>query len=117
MSTANTCPKCGKRMKFSRVVAHSTFVEKRRDCRCGWSDKVFVREEILKIIDVVKRAKKPTAAEAIAAAAPKLAGHGGDRKSEANQDSVSTLNGKRDSNYLAARLKRDFPEIVDRDDK
>ncbi len=48
-----------------------------------------------------------------------LAPHGGDRKSEAfkekteDQGSVTTLNGRRDSDYLTARLTRDAPLLAD----
>jgi hypothetical protein len=53
-------------------------------------------------------------AQARAATASDIVAHGGDRKSEAHQGSVSTLNGKRDADYLASRIKRDHPEIHDR---
>ena len=47
--------------------------------------------------------------------APVLAEHGGDRKSEEqNQGRDSTLKGKRDNDYLTARLKRDAPDIATR---
>lgn len=57
---------------------------------------------------------RPTAAEAIEAAR-ELSGHGGDRRSE-NQ--VKDINLKRGPTaaYLAARLKRDHPDIVKRID-
>ena len=63
MSNLQACPKCGKQMKIGRVRTHSTFTERRRDCReCGHGDKIHVRievrEELLAIIDVAKRAKR-----------------------------------------------------------
>lgn len=47
---------------------------------------------------------------------PVLADHGGDRKSEEqNQGAINTLKrGSTNSTYLTARLKRDAPEIADR---
>ena len=43
------------------MVDHGAFIERRRDCKCGHADKVFVRievrEEVLKIIEVAKRHK------------------------------------------------------------
>jgi len=54
------CAKCGGRVKFSRVRHYDTFDEKRRDCACGWSDKIHVRirEEVLAVIAVAKRTKR-----------------------------------------------------------
>jgi hypothetical protein len=51
MTDSHKCPECGKRMKLSQVRHHDTCDSKRRDCECGYTDKVFVRvhEEILRI--------------------------------------------------------------------
>ena len=59
MSTTSTCPNCGQRLKSGRVKTHASFVERRRTCGCGHADKIHVRihEEILKVIEVVRRAK------------------------------------------------------------
>jgi hypothetical protein len=50
-------------MKFGHVKKRATFTERRRDCtKCGHGDKVHVRvvvrEEILAIIDIERRAKR-----------------------------------------------------------
>lgn len=60
MSDLHQCPRCGGRMRFSRIRRHATFEEKRRDCSCGHADKVHVRivEELLSVIEVVKRSKR-----------------------------------------------------------
>ncbi len=55
--------------------------------------------------------ERMSAAEALRAA-PKLAQHGGDRKAE--QGNNGTLIRGNRSAYLAARLKRDHPEIAAR---
>lgn len=44
-------------------------------------------------------------------AAKPLAGYGGDRFNEFQQDSVTTLR-ERGTSYLAARIKRDCPEVA-----
>ena len=41
MSTISTCPKCGGKMKFSRVVDCGSFIDKRRDCPCGYATAYF----------------------------------------------------------------------------
>lgn len=57
--------------------------------------------------------EKPTLAEVMGT--PPCQKHGGDRRSEErNQGSDSTLKGRRDNSYLAARLNRDHPEIAAR---
>jgi hypothetical protein len=55
MSDLQTCPKCGGRMKFSRVKQRGNFIDKRRDCACGHVDRVLIRQEIAKIIEVTKK--------------------------------------------------------------
>jgi hypothetical protein len=58
MTKLQTCPKCGARMKFSRVHQVASSTSKRRDCpKCGHADTVLV-QEIYRIIEVAKRAKK-----------------------------------------------------------
>ena len=61
------CPKCGGRMRLSRVKHYGTFDEKRRDCKCGRADKIHVRihEEVLAVIEVVKRAKREVRARTL----------------------------------------------------
>jgi len=59
---------------------------------------------------------RPTAAEAIQAA-PKLNEHGGDRKSDGQKDQGvdnTLIRGSTNATYLAARIKRDHPEIAKR---
>ena len=58
MTILQTCPKCGGRLKLSRVVELENRIQKRRDCSCGYADVVHVRQEITAIIEVAKRAKK-----------------------------------------------------------
>jgi hypothetical protein len=64
--------------------------------------------------DVERQAR--TAAETLAAA-PKLATHGGDRKTESSGSSSKLLLAQKSSNdpsRLAARINRDHPEIAER---
>lgn len=79
-------------------------------------------EEVEAVVEGVRllgrsctEAEAKTAAE-VMQRAPELAKHGGDRKTEAGRDQGrdATLKNRRDSSYLAARLKRDHPEIAKR---
>ena len=46
-----------------------------------------------------------------AESAVELPKHGGARRGEGNQGSDTTLKGRRDADYLTARIKRDRPDI------
>jgi len=51
-----TCPKCGGRVKFSRIHPVGSSTSKRRDCpKCGHADTVLV-QEIYHIIEAATRA-------------------------------------------------------------
>lgn len=63
------------------------------------------------IAAIIAERRPATPAELIERVEP-LAGHGGDHKSEQYQDSDTTLKGSRDAAYLAARIKRDHPDIA-----
>lgn len=56
MSETTKCPECGGRMKLSRVTRRGSLRCKRRDCTaCGHADRILLREEIAKIIEVTRK--------------------------------------------------------------
>jgi hypothetical protein len=58
MTELQTCPNCGGRVKFSRIHQVGSSTSKRRDCpKCGHADTVLI-QEIYRIVEVAKRAKK-----------------------------------------------------------
>lgn len=58
MTQLQTCPKCGGRMRLSRIHQVGTSTSKRRDCRdCGHADTVLI-QEIYRIVEVAKRQQK-----------------------------------------------------------
>ena len=52
-------PECGGRMKFSRVVDCGSFIDKRRDCACGYADRVPAARDCEEI--AVQKKAKPSA--------------------------------------------------------
>ena len=66
-----------------------------------------------KVLDVIEPVDPDAAQRLRMLAAPKLDGHGGDRTPEREQGAVGTLRrGSNASSYLAARLKRDRPDLA-----
>jgi hypothetical protein len=55
MTALQTCPKCGGRLALSRKQSRGGLIDRRRDCKCGYADRVLVREEITAIIEVAKK--------------------------------------------------------------
>lgn len=51
-----TCPKCGGRMATTNTRRTGSFIDRRRQCRCGHVDRALVRpEEVVKVIPVERR--------------------------------------------------------------
>ena len=54
------CPTCGKRMEFTHSKQARGYVEKRRACPnpdCKRSDRVWLKLEVVRVLEVAKRAK------------------------------------------------------------
>lgn len=55
------CPQCAGRMKFTHTGRYGSFSSKRRLCpKCGHADRVLLKIEIVRIVEVQKRVCRHT---------------------------------------------------------
>jgi hypothetical protein len=50
---AHECEKCGERMHTTHSRKRGTMIDRRRECSCGYRDRVLLRLEVVKILQVV----------------------------------------------------------------
>lgn len=59
--TDNQCPQCGGVMATTHSRLKVSIIDRRRKCKqCGYQDRVFVREEIIRILPVGNSVLKHT---------------------------------------------------------
>ena len=80
ISDARQCPACGRRMAYthSRPRGEGSLIERRRLCACGHLDTIYIREQVVAIVEVSRRARRVR----INTAAPACTAPSGDNSAE-----------------------------------